>query len=70
MKIYPPATCSYCGCAELHSEPTFDEEAMPSGLVQVTCMACGRTVAELGPPRPAPEADPSSAEELPSGTEE
>lgn len=67
-----PSACPACGSADLLSETALDAEEMPTGLLLVTCAACGRELGELAPAAPGREAEPEPLEGslLPGPSEE
>jgi hypothetical protein len=57
-----PAACPGCGGNELLAEPALDEDGMPTGLLVVSCDACGREIGQVEAPPPALEAEPERDE--------
>ncbi len=65
---YRPQVCPDCGSADLLPEPATNADGLPTGLLLLTCVSCGRELGELPALAPAREAEPEE-ESLPLGSE-
>ncbi len=48
-----PPSCPGCGSLELVSEPAQDEDEAPTGMLLISCSACGRELGQIAPPESA-----------------